>query len=117
MTVLLVDRLRAALRDAMVERDRDLVAALRSCLAVIDNATSKGIAAPRAGAIEVSVAGLSAAEVPRRQLTDEDMEALVRSEIADRAAAADELAAAGRDEQAQAMRATTDRLWTATRLG
>ncbi|MFC6713850.1 hypothetical protein [Branchiibius cervicis] len=117
MTDSLVDQLRAALRDAMVERDRDLVAALRSCLAVIDNATSKGIAAPRAGAIEVSVAGLSAAEVPRRQLTGEDIEALVDAELADRVAAADELEAAGRGDQAQVMRETTERLRAATQPG
>lgn len=117
MTDSLTDRLRAALRDAMVERDRPLVAALRSCLAVIDNASSLGIEAPRAGAIEASAAGLSAADVPRRHLTDDDIEALVWSEIADRAAAADELAATGHGEQAQAMRETTDRLRAVTQPG
>lgn len=116
MSQTLVDRLRAELREAMRHRDRELVAALRGTLAAVDNATSQGVVAPRAGAIEASAAGLSAADVSRRQLTDEDIEALVRSEIADRAAAAAELEAAGRDERAQAMRATTDRLWRATRL-
>ena len=40
MSVPLVERLRATLREAMVARDRDLVAALRNTLGAIDNATS-----------------------------------------------------------------------------
>ena len=65
----------------------------------------------------MSVAGLSAAEVPRRQLTGEDIEALVDAELADRVAAADDLEAAGCGDQARAMRETTERLRAATQPG
>ncbi|PWJ25197.1 hypothetical protein ATK17_1311 [Branchiibius hedensis] len=115
MTAPLVGRLRAQLRTAMNARDRDLVAALRSTLSAIDNASSEGVEAPRAGAIEASAAGAGAAEAPRRELTEEDIEALVRSEIAEREAAAVALETAGQTERAGVMREVTARLVAAIR--
>ena len=115
MTAALVDRLRAQLQTAMIARDRDLVAALRSTLSAIDNATSEGVEAPRAGAIETSAVGAGAAEAPRRELTEEDIEALVRSEIAEREAAAVALETADQADQARAMREVTARLVAAIR--
>ena len=115
MSVPLVERLRATLREAMVARDRDLVAALRNTLGAIDNATSRGVEAPRAGAIEASATGLAASDVPRSELTDADIEAVVASEISDRDLAAAELEVHGQTDAARTMREATARLMAATR--
>jgi hypothetical protein len=49
-----------------------------------------------------SVAGLGAAEVPRRELTESQAAAIVRAEIADRTAAADQY---GQSPAAERLRA------------
>lgn len=89
------ERLRSALTTAMRARDRDALAAYRHALAAIDNAEAVvppgGI--PSAGAVEHAATGLGAAEVPRRELSDADVRAVVEGEIAEHRHAARLLAA------------------------
>jgi uncharacterized protein YqeY len=100
-------RLRDALVAAMRERDRVAVTALRGALAAIDNAEAVDTSAVASGslAIESSPVGVGAAEVERRVLSDEDIVQIVRSEVADREAAAIDYDRAGRSERAQVLRA------------
>ncbi|MFB7875388.1 GatB/YqeY domain-containing protein [Nocardia sp. NPDC056064] len=96
------ERLRAGLKPAMKARDRGAVSALRSVLAAIDNAEAVDAGAVKAGALEDSAVGLGAAEAPRRELTDDDIERIVRREIGERRDAAveyDRLGAADRRDQ------------------
>ncbi|MEV0245980.1 hypothetical protein AB0H76_05240 [Nocardia sp. NPDC050712] len=104
------DRLRAALTVAMKARDRDAAAALRSALGAIDNAEAVEAPRARAGAIEASAAGLGAAEVPRRELTEDDIAAIVRAEIAERRSAAAEYDNNGHTVRGTALRAEADAL-------
>ena len=100
-------RLRSALLAARKDRDTTRTSALRSALAAIDNAeTPDGVQldAPSSGTIAGGVVGLGAAEVARRQLSDEQIRELLRAEVDERLSAADEFTAGG-----QAERATT--LW------
>jgi uncharacterized protein YqeY len=109
-------RLRSSLPAAMKARDAAAVAALRSALAAIDNAG----AVDNAGSVDSggglpateghpdfagTVAGLGAAEMPRRQLTDTDAGAIVRAEVTDRLAAAAGYERTGHDGQASRLRA------------
>ncbi|TSE00189.1 hypothetical protein FOS14_10110 [Skermania sp. ID1734] len=87
----------------MRERDRTALTALRSTLAAIDNAEAVDTAT-RAGAIEAAV-GLGAAEVARRELSDAQVEAIVRAEIAERKTAASEYEGVGESARADALRA------------
>lgn len=100
-------RLRNALVAAMKERDRVAVTALRSTLAAIDNAEAVDTTAVASGSltIESSPVGIGVAEAERRALSDEDIAQIVRSEVADREAAALEYDRAGRPERAEALRA------------
>ena len=88
----LEDRLRSALRIALRERNAVAMSALRSTLAALANATAVQSVPLAPGADEHvagSVAGLGAAEVPRRELTEDEAAAIVRAEIAERTAAAE----------------------------
>ncbi len=112
-------RLRSALPAAMKARDAAATSALRSALAAIDNAEAvTGGAATTAAPATTSedfagtVAGLGAAEVPRRSLTEAEAEAIVRVEIAERLAAAAGYAQAGHDSQATRLRAEASILGT-----
>jgi uncharacterized protein YqeY len=100
-------RLRNALVAAMKERDRVAVIALRSTLAAIDNAEAVDTTAVASGSltIESSPVGIGVAEAERRALSDEDIVQIVRSEVADREAAALEYDRAGRMERAEVLRA------------
>jgi uncharacterized protein YqeY len=100
-------RLRDALVVAMKERDRVAVAVVRSTLAAIDNAEAVDATAAAGGssAIESSPVGIGVTEVERRALSDEDIAQIVRSEVADREAAALDYDRAGRPERAEALRA------------
>ena len=98
-------RLRSALRIALRERNVVAMGALRSTLAALGNATAVQSVqlAPRTDEhVAGSVAGLGAAEVPRRELTDAEAVAIVRAEIADRTAAAEQY---GRSPAAERLRA------------
>jgi uncharacterized protein len=101
------ERLRAALPAAMKARDRAAVAALRSTLAAIDNAEAVAPAGEAAGgqAIEQVAIGVGATEVERRELTDSEIDQVVRAEIADREAAADDYDRAGHTDRASQLRA------------
>ncbi|MFC4126567.1 hypothetical protein [Nocardia rhizosphaerae] len=84
------ERLRAALKPALKSRDRSAVSALRTVLGAIDNAEAVDASDTRAGALEDSALGLGAAEVSRRDLTEDDILAIVRREIDERHTAAAE---------------------------
>jgi uncharacterized protein YqeY len=100
------ERLRAALRTALRDRDEVALGALRSTLAALGNATAVSAADPGAPVGDEhfagSVVGVGAAELPRRELTESEAVAIVRVEIADRTAAADQY---GRSAAADRLRA------------
>lgn len=101
------DRLRAALTTAMKSRDATATAALRSALAAIDNAEAVevGRQSPMLhGPIPGAAAGLGAAEVPRRVLTETEMVAVVEAEIAERESAARTYDGLGRRDEAERLR-------------
>ena len=101
------DRLRAALRQALKDRDRDAVSGLRSAIAAIDNAEAveAGSLETAAGVIAGARTGLGAAEARRRVLSAVEVAALVRAEVDERMAAADGYAAVGQAEPAERLRA------------
>jgi uncharacterized protein len=100
-------RLREALRAAMKASDRTATAVLRSALAAIDNA--EAVDGPRPGggglAIEQTPLGVGAAEVTRRVLTEAEVVAVVRGEMAERASAARDCERLGRTDHAARLRA------------
>jgi uncharacterized protein len=102
------DRLQAALRDALRARDTVARSALRSALSAIDNASAVPVSQPPAAAssphIAGAVAGLGAGEAERRGLTESDIDGLVRSEVAERQAAAHDYDQAGQPEHADRLR-------------
>ena len=106
LPVPLRERLRAALPAALKARDRVAVAALRSTLAAIDNAEAVDRApdVDRNLGIERLPVGVGAAEVPRRVLTEAQVEGIVRAELAEREAAARDYERAGRPERADQLR-------------
>jgi uncharacterized protein YqeY len=94
------------------------VTAVRAALAAIDNA---GAVAPTGDAVALSegepskrtvplgpiagaVSGLGASEATRRALGDDDVAALVWTEVSEREEAADGYEQAGRDDHAQRLR-------------
>ncbi|MDT5187790.1 MAG: uncharacterized protein QOI28_41 [Mycobacterium sp.] len=100
--------LRARLMTARKDRDAIRVSALRSALSAIDNAETPDVEdldVPAAGTIAGSVAGLGAAEVPRRVLTGAAIRTLLRAEIDDRLLAAEQMDAGGQSERAAAVHA------------
>jgi uncharacterized protein YqeY len=96
--------LRAQLMAARKDRDSIRVSALRSALSAIDNAETPDVDVPAAGAIAASAAGLGAAEVPRRVLTDTEIRTLLRTDVDDRLLAAEQMDAGGQSERASAVR-------------
>lgn len=116
----LEDGLRAALTDAMRARDKVAVGALRSVLGVVANAEAVPLedagaagAGPAPGTADESriagaSAGVGATEAVRRELTDGDVEALVRAEIADRRSSAAEYRGYGQAEHADRLDAEAD---------
>jgi uncharacterized protein YqeY len=99
-------RLRDALPVAMKARDRVAVTVLRSTLAALDNAEAVvGAASPGSLAIERSPVGVGAAEVARQELTGARVEEIVRAEMAEREAAAQDYDRAGRTDRAEQLRA------------
>jgi uncharacterized protein len=86
-------RLRVALTDALKARDSLAISALRSAIAAIDNAETvdaPDALAPGGGSPHVAgaVSGLGAAEVPRRPLTEAEMDAIVGNAVVERRQAA-----------------------------
>jgi uncharacterized protein YqeY len=103
-------RLRRALPPALKARDRAAVAALRSALAAIDNAQAvEAPPAPRSGGVVAgAVTGLGAGDAPRRELSQGDIAAIVRAEVADRRAAAADYERAGQVDAAARLTAEAD---------
>ncbi|MEY9909045.1 uncharacterized protein YqeY [Catenulispora sp. MAP12-49] len=95
------DRLRAALPIALKARDRATASTLRAALAAIENAEAVDAGDVRAGAIEASAVGIGAAEAARRELSEADVAAIVRAEIAEREHAAEVYQASGQSAKAE----------------
>lgn len=96
-------RLRAELRVAMKARDTAAVATLRTTLGAIDNAEAVAPAAgpaPDDSPIAGASVGLGSSEVPRRELTEADVGAIVAAEVGSLRAAAEEYTSLGRAEHA-----------------
>jgi uncharacterized protein YqeY len=100
------ERLRAALPVALTQRDAALVSALRATLAALDNAGAVPAGDVPVGslAIELTPVGVGACEVARRELSDEDVERIVRAEIEERRTAAEVYERAGEQERASQLR-------------
>jgi uncharacterized protein len=108
-------RLQAALRTAMKERDTVAGSALRSALSAIANAEAVSLPAASPGPparptaqssphFAGAVAGLGAAEVSRREVTEEEAAAIAAAEAADRRAAARDYQAAGHADRVRRLR-------------
>ena len=102
------DTLRSDLTAAMKARDPDAVAVLRTVIAAIDNA--EAVAAPQAAPPATSAhiagarAGLGSAEAPRRRLAGDELQAILRGQVAEYTREADGYAAHGQDAAAQRLR-------------
>jgi uncharacterized protein YqeY len=92
-------RLSADLRTAMKTRDKPAIDTLRCLLAVLDNA---GVQDPSTA--PSAVVGLSA-EVPRKSLTQSELQALMQAEVTSRRTAAIEYERAGLHQDAARLRA------------
>ena len=107
----LPSRLRTDLSAAMRERDRDTARVLRTVLSAIANAEAQPAADGEPlslqgdGPIAGASAGLGSADVTRRELTADDLRAVVQSERDECLASAAELSARGADEASAALRA------------
>ena len=102
--------LRQGLIAAMKARDSVAVSALRSAIAAIDNAEAVDVApepASLVGSEHVAgaVAGVGSTELPRRTLDDAEMEAIVRAQMDERVAAAQQFDELGATERAEQLRA------------
>ena len=92
----------------MKARDHAALRAVRSALAAVDNASAVDGPEPTAtetGPIAKAVSGLGAADIPRRQLTDDEATDIVRTEMAERRAAAADYRRLGRWEEAHGLEA------------
>jgi uncharacterized protein YqeY len=100
------ERLRDALTTAIKARDRIAAGALRSTLAAIDNA--EAVDRPESTDRDLSrgkvAIGAGATEVARRELTERQVEQIVRAELADRHAAARTYDEVGQGEHADRLR-------------
>jgi uncharacterized protein YqeY len=99
----------------MKDRDMITVSALRSTLAAIENAgavSTPETATPVIGNAEVAgaVLGVGAADVARRELSEEQVAEIVRTEIAERHEAATAFERAGKHDRAQVLRAEVEAL-------
>jgi uncharacterized protein len=92
-------RLSVDLRAAMKLRDRAAIGTLRCLLAVLDNAGAQD-----PSTYPSQVFGVSA-EIPRKSLTQSELEALMKAEITSRDAAVIEYERGGRHQDAARLRA------------
>ncbi len=99
--------MRQALSAAMRARDKVAVNALRAALAALDNAEAvpPDATAPAAGALEAAPFGAGATEVARRELTEHDVQAILRAEVTERLTVAQQLTAPPHAERADRLRA------------
>jgi uncharacterized protein YqeY len=103
--------MRRDLTAALKARDRVAVSALRSALAAIDNA--EAVPAPDARMsssehVAGAAVGVGSAEAARRELTPDDLHAIVAAEVAERVDAATGYARSGRQDAADRLRAEAD---------
>lgn len=106
------ETLRASLRRdltaAMRARDPDAVAVLRTAIAAIDNA--EAIAAPGTAPAATSAhiagarAGLGAAEAARKQLTGDELQVILRGQLAEYVREAGRYAGHGQETAAERLR-------------
>jgi uncharacterized protein YqeY len=101
--------MRRDLASAMKARDQAVVAALKTALAAIDNAEAVADerSAPREGSSEHiagATAGAGSSDVPRKVLSEAEMQAIVRGQIDERSEAADLYEKLGRADQATRLR-------------
>jgi uncharacterized protein YqeY len=104
-------RLRGDLTAALKARDSVTVAALRSALAVLDNAGAVEVPASRAEGTEHiagATAGVGSTDIARRALTEDDVRAILRSQIEEHSRAAGEYARIGRDDLAERLRSEAE---------
>ena len=87
----------------MKDRDKVGLAAYRAALSVVDNAEAADLAqapAVQPGTIAGGVSGLGAGEVPRRVMSDDELDALLRAEAAQWEATATDYERHGRVDSA-----------------
>ena len=106
-------RLRHDLTAAIKARDRTTTHALRSALSAIENAEATEVihdpqVANGSEYIAGSTAGLGAAEVERRVLSDSDVHALIQAQVDERLLAAEEYERCRRADLASQLRAEAD---------
>ena len=102
--VALTDRMRADLKVAMREKDKVAVRALRTTMGAIANAEAPSIGTDdRTSADEPEVGRL--VEHRRLELTADDLDRVLRAEVADRLDTAEQFEANGRGEEAAVVRA------------
>ena len=103
--------LRAALRDALRTRDPQSVSLIRETLAAIENAEAPDLSlAPMAQSRVVAgaVDGLGAGDIPRRELSPNDVTTIVERELRERREAAASYVALGRQDEAAALTRQAD---------
>jgi uncharacterized protein len=103
--------LRAALRDAQRARETHSVAMLRETIAAIDNAEAPDISFAPSGQSDViagAVDGPGAGEILRRELSPQDVAAIIERELHERRAAATSYASLGRGDEADVLRRQAD---------
>ncbi|HWA64969.1 MAG TPA: hypothetical protein VG899_01195 [Mycobacteriales bacterium] len=112
MTSKLRDRLTSDLTAAMRERDLAAVRVLRATIAAIDNAQAPPLDADdlKGVSIEASPRGTGTREVARLSLTEDDIRAIIGTEIAERREAADGYDGSGQEQRARDLRAEATRL-------
>jgi len=93
------DQIEAGLRSALKAQDAVAARAFRSALGAIDNAGA--VAGPDRHRPRL---GVGAGEAVRRDLSIEEMRAIVRAEVADRTSAADQYERMGRPQEATKLR-------------
>lgn len=106
-------RLRADLLTARKARDATATAVLRSTLAAVANAEALPVAEAALtadGPIAGAAVGVGATEAARRELTDDDVRAIVAAEQSERLTAATDLEAHGAGEKAEQLRAEAELL-------
>jgi uncharacterized protein YqeY len=100
--------LRADLITAMKARDSDAVAALRTAIAAIDNAEAvdrpDGATATTSEHFAGAHLGVGSTEVARRNLTIDDVHAILQEQMAERSVEADRYDQLGRREAAARLR-------------
>lgn len=101
-------RLRQALPEAMRARDKVAVSTLRATLAALDNAEAVPVdeAVLRgSSALEQSPVGVGATEAARQELSERDVERIVRAEAGERLELAAQLTAPAHADRAALLRA------------